>query len=127
MTDSTARSARYSNWKEDLQSVYEAFVARPMECAKSIPAPVKIAILDTGLDYEHPEIWACRDNIKDSHNWLPEGPENVAQDLTGHGTFVTGLLLDCAPDADIYIAKVANKKLATPRIIAEVCIQAITS
>lgn len=54
------------------------------------------------------------------HNWVREGAETAVHDLDGHGTFVTDLLLDYAPDATIYVAKIAEKKPANPRIIAKV-------
>lgn len=63
---------------------------------------------------------ACNENIKAKFNWLHGGVKSAVQDLDGHGTFVTSLLLDYAPDANIYIAKVADREPASPRVIAKV-------
>lgn len=79
---------------------------------------VKIAVLDTGIDLNHPYMHECAQNIKAKHDFLQEGGDY--SDSDGHGTFVTGLLLDFAPDAEIYIAKVAGKTPLDPRIIAQV-------
>jgi subtilisin family serine protease len=82
---------------------------------------VKIAILDTGIDLNHPDVQARNENIKDKYNWLNEKAKSIVHDVGGHGTFVTCLLLDFASDAEIYIAKIADKKPASPVVIAKVC------
>lgn len=81
---------------------------------------MKIAVLDTGIDLNHSDMQAFADNIKAKHNWLREGGGTTVHDLDGHGTFVTALLLDYAPDAEIYVAKIADRKPASPRVIAKV-------
>lgn len=81
---------------------------------------MKIAVLDTGIDLNHPDVQACAENIKAKYNCLNEKANSTVHDLDGHGTFVTSLLLDYAPDAEIYVVKVADKKPTSPRVIAKV-------
>ncbi|KAH7378165.1 hypothetical protein BKA64DRAFT_251663 [Cadophora sp. MPI-SDFR-AT-0126] len=73
---------------------------------------VKIAILDTGIDISHPDFkedqsasrWNRR--IKAPEDFL--NPEGKAYDTCGHGTYCVGLLRRVAPEADIYVARVAK-------------------
>lgn len=81
---------------------------------------VKIAILDTGIDLNHPDVQACEENIKAKYNFLIKGANGTVHDLDGHGTFVASLLLDYAPDAEIYVVKIADRKPSSPHIIAKV-------
>ena len=81
---------------------------------------MKIAVLDTGIDQTHPDIDAREEQIKGRHNWTNEKFKNMVDDHNGHGTFTAGLLLDYAPDSELYIAKIAENKPPNPRIIAKV-------
>jgi hypothetical protein len=75
---------------------------------------VKVAVLDTGycrndlrgeIDHIKRERRHKRDSpIQDQRNFTPGGVE----DTCGHGTRVLQLLLQAAPDADYYIAKISE-------------------
>ncbi|KAI0439844.1 hypothetical protein F4803DRAFT_553624 [Xylaria telfairii] len=84
---------------------------------------IRIAILDTGIDQGNGDIRGLVDGINDSRkkqklprmDWNPikgiksfTGDDGV--DEFGHGTHVAGLVLQTAPDADLYIAKVSCDK-----------------
>ncbi|KAL8296209.1 hypothetical protein RB601_003593 [Gaeumannomyces tritici] len=72
-------------------------------------ARIKVAILDTGLDLTHPTIKDdCRGRIKDWKSWLPGRAGTDVCDASGHGTHVAALLLDIAPESDVYIAQIAD-------------------
>lgn len=88
--------------------------------APSRLAPVKIAILDTGIDLTHPDMEARIENIKGKYNLLNDKFKHAVHDRNGHGTFTAGLILDFAPDAELYIARIADSKPSSPQIIAKV-------
>lgn len=69
---------------------------------------IKITILDTGIDRRHDAIEAREEAIKERLNYHNE-PQKVIPDLNGHGTFTASLILDYAPDAELYIIKIADK------------------
>ncbi|KAF5560707.1 thermostable alkaline protease precursor [Fusarium napiforme] len=77
--------------------------------------PVKIAILDTGCDAELPffkiprrkkSIKAWRDFTRDSSEDMSE--EGCMEDEYGHGSLMTRLIMEAAPLAHIYVARVAK-------------------
>lgn len=76
---------------------------------------VKIAILDTGIYATHPQIRDAlqKGNIK-KYKGFPEALEPL-RDGHGHGTHCTSVLLRTAPNASLYIARVAddNGKLSS--------------
>ncbi|KAH7324147.1 peptidase S8/S53 domain-containing protein [Stachybotrys elegans] len=92
------------------------------------PGPVKIAILDTGIDLEHPDFSKPperrskdgkkaaqqiqeipqRDRIK-AWKSFTGGPEDDVTDSDGHGTHIAGLILTIAPRAELYIARVSTQ------------------
>jgi len=91
---------------ENLSSVHEYIEKRGKQFRKK-PA-VKIAVLDTGIDPEHPSIdGAVQTNRIAVAESFVNGDETI-DDRFGHGTHVAKLLLDVAPDAELYVAKIAN-------------------
>lgn len=84
-------------------------------------APVRIAVLDTGLDKSHPDFEAQEGRIQGEKSFISDcRREDDVFDRCGHGTHVAGLLLDFAPDAELYIAKISDLEPAKPAKIAEV-------
>jgi subtilisin len=74
---------------------------------------VKIAVLDTGIDYKHPEL---APNYKGGYDFI--NSDSDPMDDNGHGTHVAGILaaakdgkgiIGVAPDAEIYAIKVSDK------------------
>ena len=80
-----------------------------------------MALLDTGLDLTHPDMRGCESRIKGKYNWVNNQDKQKVPDSSGHGTHTAGLLLDYAPHAELYVAKIADKDPSDPRIIATVC------
>jgi subtilisin family serine protease len=112
-------------WFRNLSRVHEAIAKSPQTTPKSPPAnvtiaessqtnlkslPVKVAILDTGVCIQHPNI--------DKHKKLGAidkarcraFPDTLDSwdDKNGHGTHVTSVLLQTAPDIDLYIARITD-------------------
>jgi subtilisin/minor extracellular protease Epr len=67
---------------------------------------IKIAIIDTGIDYTHP---ALANNVKGGHRFLEKGAINDSNymDDNGHGTHCAGIA--AAEDNDIGVIGVAPK------------------
>jgi hypothetical protein len=103
--------------------VYE--IAQSCRSPLCLGDPVKIAILDTGVDLRDPSIeeYMRQKRIVD-HKGFAGDPKDV-QDNNGHGTHVAKILIKNAPVADFYIAKVSNNtKVPATQLaqVAEVCI-----
>ncbi|KAG4434252.1 hypothetical protein IFR05_010271 [Cadophora sp. M221] len=86
---------------------------------------VKIAILDTGVDLSHPDF--KEDQSASRMNRRIKAPEDFldiegkAHDTCGHGTHGVGLLRKVAPEADIYVARVAKDfdGILDPEVVAK--------
>ena len=69
-----------------------------------------VAIVDTGIDYEHPDL---KNNVLGGISFVPGEPDYL--DLNGHGTHVAGIiaangaLLGVAPEAKMLAVKVLSK------------------
>lgn len=64
---------------------------------------VKVAVLDTGVDYNHPELKGKVLPGYDAVTGLPSG-----MDVQGHGTFVAGIILQIAPDVTVIPVRVLD-------------------
>jgi subtilisin family serine protease len=101
------------SWIANLKSTLHTYIERGSKYPRRIPA-VKIAVLDTGIDLNHPFINGA---LKGGRIRLAEtfvNNDSTAQDCFGHGTHVANLLLNIAPDAELYVAKVAEKENIPP-------------
>lgn len=77
-----------------------------------------VAVLDTGIDADHPVLadrlrsgWDYVDDDgdpSDSANGIDEDGDGHADDAYGHGTFVSGVVALVAPDAEIRPARVLD-------------------
>lgn len=80
-------------------------------------AGIKIAVLDTGCDIDHPDL---KDRIIGGRNFTDDNNSNpdIYEDYNGHGTHVAGTIaaqendagvIGVAPEAGLLIVKVLNK------------------
>jgi subtilisin family serine protease len=77
-------------------------------------AGIKLAILDTGIDLDHPDL---QNNIKGNINFIK--PKKTGDDDNGHGTHVAGIaaavdneigVIGTGPEIYLYAVKVLDKK-----------------
>ena len=87
----------------------------------SLLTPVKMVLLDTGLDLTHPDMQGHKSRIKGKYNWVNNQDKQKVPDSSGHETHTAGLLLDYTPHAELYVVKIADKDPSDPRTIATVC------
>lgn len=80
--------------------------------------PVRVAILDSGLDPENPFLiedqQLANPRIKEARSFVHGTAPHDTRDEIGHGTHALGLLLKVAPYAEIYIAKIAQREILDP-------------
>lgn len=80
--------------------------------------PVRIAILDSGLDPESPFLIEDQQlgspRIKEARSFVRGTEPHDIRDEIGHGTHALGLLLKVAPCAEIYVARVARRQTLDP-------------
>lgn len=106
MDDNDSRKhVLYKEWRR----AYKRAWSRLLPDGCEIKQPVRIAVLDTGLDVDHESIPAER--IIQKRNWVDPNQQDTP-DHDGHGTFVTGLLLKYAPHAELVVGKVCRANAA---------------
>jgi len=71
---------------------------------------VKIAVLDTGIDTKHPFIKGAisAGRIAKTYRSFVTGDSSI-EDSAGHGTHVTSLILDVAPNSEVHVARIAQE------------------
>ena len=67
---------------------------------------IKIAVLDTGL-FKHDWLGGVQKAAGGDDIWDVE-PDQYADNESGHGTFIAGLILQVAPAAEVYVVKVLD-------------------
>ncbi|KAL8418730.1 hypothetical protein RB594_002080 [Gaeumannomyces avenae] len=77
---------------------------------RRIAAPVRVAILDTGLDWDFPvfrERSGLLKSVTDVKDFVTPSTQTVT-DVFGHGTFMARLIMECAPGVEILVARIAE-------------------
>ncbi|GAT25255.1 hypothetical protein RIB2604_01902090 [Aspergillus luchuensis] len=80
----------------------------PAAGLRGVSRRVRIAILDTGYDDNAPFFFSpdVMERLKGWKDWADGSSQ--PEDCHGHGTHLVSLVLRCAPDADIYVARIAK-------------------
>ncbi|KAE8155310.1 subtilisin-like protein [Aspergillus avenaceus] len=103
-------------WMDSLLSSINHYVDpfETIEAERKTFEPVRIAILDSGFDPEHPllmtENQQLDPRIKAAQSFIGQAESYDIRDEIGHGTHALGLLLKVATCAEIYIAKIAHRQ-----------------
>ena len=90
---------------------------------------VNVAVLDSGIDTDHPDLLdSIVDQICFSQFTACGGPFNQAEDINGHGTWVSGVITSngtvpgvpkgIAPEAGIYAYRIQSSKVPNEMAIA---------
>lgn len=93
----------------NLRESIERYIKPLKDYAPNERDPIKIAIIDSGVDLYDPSIRARKCQIRDMRNWTSDQHYECA-DECGHGTHVTRLILETAPAVEVYIAKISDRK-----------------
>ena len=80
---------------------------------------IRITILDTGIDHSHPSIKALKSSASPVRvecksfvgGHADDRSDESTKDIDGHGTHIAVLVSKIAPCADLYIAKISEKKV----------------
>ena len=72
---------------------------------KRVKRRIKVAVLDTGIDWDNSNLIEYRKRIK-----FLDGDETTNKDTDGHGTLVAYLLLRLAPNTEIWVSKISESR-----------------
>lgn len=67
---------------------------------------VKVAIMDSGIDYVNSEKIVKHINFVEEEDYIP----TYYEDVTGHGTAIAGIISDISPNSEIYSVRVLNSQ-----------------
>ncbi|KAI0878595.1 hypothetical protein GGS24DRAFT_443418 [Hypoxylon argillaceum] len=95
-------------WLTNLKKISEQVERKRRECR--VTAPVRVAILDTGFDRNFSGFTVKSGlvkNITDEADFIGCSTRSMI-DTFGHGTFMARLVMECAPNVEILVARVAE-------------------
>jgi subtilisin family serine protease len=78
---------------------------------------IKVAIVDTGVEHDHPALDGCvRGGViveydEDAEEGVRYDPDDQPVDLSGHGTACASIIHGLAPDAELYSVRVLGKDM----------------
>jgi subtilisin len=90
-------------------------ISRQWAWAASTGAGVKVAVVDSGIDPNHPAVGGVAGGAAFDHDPAAPGGVRVKEsehaDLFGHGTACAGIIRRLAPDAELYSVRVLGRRL----------------
>ena len=97
-------------WLSNIEFLNNEIISGLGKRSEGLPARVKIAVIDTGFEETVPFFHSPRrrPRLKDWKDWVKDSPDPT--DIAGHGTHIVSLIMTIAPEADIYVARVAEDR-----------------
>lgn len=94
-------------WLQDIKKISES--VERMRRDKNVKTPIRIAILDTGLNRELSAFKKKPGLLRRVRDWVDyvEGASECT-DTHGHGTLMARLVMESAPGAEILVARIAK-------------------
>jgi subtilisin family serine protease len=95
---------------ERFESLIDEFLIdanEPSNLGNGSTSRLKVAILDTGIDMNHDEIFG-EERIKECKSWTGTKAD---EDASGHGTHIASTILNLTRNVDLYIAKVTESNV----------------
>jgi subtilisin len=90
-------------------------VSRQWAWANSTGRGVKVAVVDSGIDADHPAVGGVAGGAAFDHDPTAPGGVRITEgqhaDLFGHGTACAGIIRRLAPDAELYSVRVLGRRL----------------
>lgn len=74
---------------------------------EQIHSRLRVAILDTGVDINHPEIFGD-ERIIERKSWTGTSAD---EDTSGHGTHIASTILSLTSNVDVFIAKITDSNV----------------
>ncbi|KAI8712716.1 Peptidase-S8 domain-containing protein [Fusarium sp. LHS14.1] len=117
----TSQSDRIAakGYLNDLAESTKRYIEPLTQGAPSERRPIKLAIIDSGIDLDNPRIRDRKHQVGDTRNWTSDQP-NECDDGCGHGTHVTRLVLEVAPAVEVYVAKVSQRKKFDSKVSGQI-------
>ncbi|MFN2488626.1 MAG: S8 family serine peptidase [Actinomycetota bacterium] len=96
-------------------------VTKEWAWADSTGAGVKVAVIDSGIDADHPAVGGTAGGVviefdPDSENGV-RLVEGAHKDLFGHGTACAGIIKQAAPEAELYSVRVLGERLTGKGVV----------
>jgi subtilisin family serine protease len=129
LTAEISSSSDSDAWFREFENTKEIF-------KNGYPARIKLAVLDTGINAEHPGIcaknWSPKKDKKMFYYDATKGPLSMNDyheptDAVGHGTHIAGLILETAPSVELYVIRVftsadisPQEQADAPKVVARV-------
>lgn len=122
MTEETLRPA----WSQDFtpDAIQELLAQGPFAkitpewaWGKSTGKGVRVAIVDSGVEHDHPALDDCVkggvivEYDSRAENYYRIKPDEKPADVSGHGTACAGIIHSIAPDAEIYSVRVLGRNM----------------
>jgi hypothetical protein len=95
-------------WLSEIYFLSNEIIGGLGKRSENLPARIKIAVIDTGFEETVPFFHSPlrRSRVKLWKDWVKDSLDPT--DIAGHGTHIVSLVMTIAPEADIYVARVAE-------------------